>query len=464
MWQALRLVLVLSILFLNIFVASPLSAQQQDDFAGFFAESERLTISSASATRLAELIIPELRPLVERGYIEMVAQQKLPYSLRLDDNWQQMSRQSIKISKLAAEQDLLPGADYSGGLFFDRFDSSKALSSSDGVKALWNSKSIFWSTKAFESQFRLTEVENGQISNEFEGRIARVYSPLIENASKAGFEFRERVSFTRPEFLSLYTWLTYRFYGSRDDLIWIYSPATQAQRIVTPVNRSDSIYKFSISLDDFFTWSGSLKSFRVRKVELFKALAPFSEETQQIERVDGCIKKRSQLLSNDYQGSLRWNFESRRYFEGADWLPTYLRYYLRDLIRVELEPQDPFSSYGRQILYLDAESYLPVYKLVFDLAGNFWKLVMSVYDLGASKEADLKRYLPVFTIVDNLLTPGSTLLEYQDFKYCDNYPADYPPELFDPKSLGPRAEQAPLPEGEASPVPSNSMNTARSQD
>jgi hypothetical protein len=48
---------------------------------------------------------------------------------------------------------------------------------------------------------------------------------------------------------------------------------------------------------------------------------------------------------------------------------------LRDVWRIEVSSRDPFTNDIRQVMYVDKDSHLPVYKVVWDQAGRVIKVV-----------------------------------------------------------------------------------------
>jgi hypothetical protein len=153
---------------------------------------------------------------------------------------------------------------------------------------------------------------------------------------------------------------------------------------------------------------------------------------------------------------LRWNVENRRYFEGDAWLPSSSVWVPRRVVPIELVARDPYSEYGRQRLYVDSESFLPLLKVVYDKAGELSKIVISSYGLNLSSDRKHRRAYPYYTIV--VSDDASSMLRYHTVKYCQKEEGGIDYSGFDPSRLGPQQsveEVAPVEgvkEGEASPT------------
>jgi len=132
---------------------------------------------------------------------------------------------------------------------------------------------------------------------------------------------------------------------------------------------------------------------------------------------------------------LKWNVGSRRFPQAASWLPTEVVFVPVELWRVELRSRDPYSLYGRQVLYVDTELMLPVYKFVYDRAGRHWKTVMSVF--GMAESEDKERYpFTSLMVIDDLKAGDSFLLDYLNIRYCNEFPEGTSLASLDPSKLG----------------------------
>ncbi|MBT7085722.1 MAG: DUF1329 domain-containing protein [Desulfobacterales bacterium] len=82
------------------------------------------------------------------------------------------------------------------------------------------------------------------------------------------------------------------------------------------------------------------------------------------------------------------------------WALTNLVWIPRAGYQLEMNPKDPYYSYGRQILYMDQNSYAISYKVVYDRSGQYWKTVMVNYT-GKEIAGDISTKSTVYLVVDD---------------------------------------------------------------
>jgi hypothetical protein len=398
-----------------------------------------LIINAAVAPQYKQLIVPELYGEVRSGRIEMDAVRQLRYEWRMEEAWQ---RAEPAPSKLLTDRGALQAVTrLDRGFLFGARD--VLVDEGDprrlAQKVLWNIHSNFWSEKLMSMDFVLRLVAEAKVGRELMGRLSRVYpSSLIPNDATSQL-FREIVKLNTPEMLEYYSWLTFRFVGDDEDVVYVYSPAVKRVRQVTGSNRSDAIANSVVSADDFLVWSGKPDSVDPVLTGRQVALVPFVSVVLGAARPESerCVVVDDTSSADSLKSTLaRWNLGSARFPQAAAWVPTEVVFVPRELWRIELTPNDPYSLYGRQVVYVDAESMLPVYKFVSDQAGIRWKTVIGV--IGLAEARDRKRY-PFFSMmaVHDAKTQQGALVDYLNVKYCSNFAADLQLGEFQPGKLGP---------------------------
>jgi hypothetical protein len=90
------------------------------------------------------------------------------------------------------------------------------------------------------------------------------------------------------------------------------------------------------------------------------------------------------IVHPDYEG-LKFGYEKPGW-TGAPWAPTNVIWVKRPVWLIEAFPKDPYYSYGRQVLYLDRENNQLVYKVVYNRAGEYWKLAWADFAQGWSPD------------------------------------------------------------------------------
>ena len=293
---------------------------------------------------------------------------------------------------------------------------------------------MYWSKPLSRYQFNIKVLQDEDVVRELQGEIERLYNWRLVVEDKSSQFFREVVTLKKPAILENYTWLTYRFFGQEEDMVWVYSPAIKNSRELTGSNRSDE-YAGVVALDDFFLWSGKLENVEGSDIKEVEILTPFATNTlASLQTNDGsCYSIKDTFSFSELQ--TRWNYGSRKYAQGASWLPTDAVYTLRKSYKIDLFSKDPFSQYGRQTLYADAESMLPVYKFVYDRSGKLWKTLIMFYGFAKDKKDLQVPYPSQMLIVDDKKSTVA-MFDYFGSNYCTDFPAKYDLTKFDPRKIG----------------------------
>ena len=260
--------------------------------------------------------------------------------------------------------------------------------------------------------------------------------------------------------------ITWRYRGAEDDLVWLYSPVIGKSRQVFGANRSDPILGGVLTIDDLFCFSTKLQSVEAKVVGEKALLVPLPSLTplklvmepvlsapnaalldrltrRQLSSVPGgdagsigkALTVRGAFQREDgVTSSVQWNYDTREFPQGAPWIPTSVLFAPREVWILELSPLDPYYLAGRQILVVDKETMLPVYKVVYDRAGAYQKTVVSAWSRAISD--DKKTSFPVnsFTlVVDKDGTHAMTVsADYvRTFQGADNAVSGIFAKLFD---------------------------------
>lgn len=243
-------------------------------------------------------------------------------------------------------------------------------------KVLWNTASLVWRYASFASSlsvliFKTPEDEPHKLEFDLErvhprklGEVTGTLEPI----------FRERISARRPSAIDKLSWLTLRFFGSGEDFVWAASPVIDAIRQMTGSNRSDALFTGAFSPDDLFVWSGKVELVEPSGLTLLPMLVPLLEvKESKVETRDGCV-----IRTTRAEGGPVLNYQSGRFKEAGGWVPTNTVMALRAVWRMELTSRDPFSLDPRQTLYVDRDTGLPVYRVVWDDAGRLRRVTLGI--------------------------------------------------------------------------------------
>jgi len=455
-------------------------------------------IDRSKVDQYKELIIPEMLALIRGGLLELDAASRTNYVWRIDDAWEALGQQNrgyslgdssrlmmadraipnlengfpfgdaATLERLFAEMNSDPDDDPSG---LDE-QARKDL----GAKLLWNVQANFWNAHYLRSNFSLlsfspaTSIQAADLHQRLDGTISRVYPSKVDTNDHTSQYFREIITLDRPEPLAGWRWLTFRFHGVDEDGVWLASPAIKRSRQLAGANRSDPILRTGISPDDLFGWSGRSELVEARFDQALIALAPFADfNLATSESLDLPTKSSVELPTTSTSEpsavpevvpvalpncrkvgenssavpglSPKWNGAIHKFGTGGPWVPARSIFVPRKLFRVELTPNDANSLYGRQVLYIDAASMLPVYKLVYDRTGKFWKFLMTGFGLAADRKdkentvAASRFVYPSYTVVFDLQNGRTSAIDYLNYQVCKTLPEGVKLSDFDPARL-----------------------------
>jgi len=394
-------------------------------------------VNDLNALEFQPLIISELYPWVKSGSLQFETASRLKYELNFKRNSEALDK-PLGLA-LSASGSLEALTSYTPGLAFGAYDTFREDSNSHAVgqKIIWNLISHWWSNKLIEADFELLHPIERSADIVFHGNLSRVYPKLLDANDKTIQIFREKIIFNTPSFLSGMSWLTFRFLGADEDVYWVYSPLLKAERELTGSNRADPLAKSSFSPDDIFVWSGKAELVDANFDSEQRRLAIFSSLNQEeLYSAGACVG----LVRNEHDlegGHQAWNYQSAKFPNGAAWLPSSAVFVPRDMLRVELVSKDPFSLYGRQVLYVDKESMLPYYKIVFDRAGREWKVAMAVYAQGVTRDKKTEIPIMVSEIVSDVIRDQTFVMDFSKIAVCNSYTETVQLAGFNPNKLGP---------------------------
>lgn len=152
--------------------------------------------------------------------------------------------------------------------------------------------------------------------------------------------------------------LTYRYKESerpraraKNDDTWVYVPTLRRVRRISTAQRTDAVSGTDFTFDDLLSFSGIVPQYRWECLGEHEILAPVNSRVA-----------------------------AYPYVEGHDFGPYGLsyaddRWELRDAVRVRMIPKNADHPYLHKDLYLDAQTYAPLYSFAYDQKGELWKVI-----------------------------------------------------------------------------------------
>lgn len=401
------------------------------------------------------IIPPELAELVDRNEFAFEAVLR-PKSGDLLGDPQVAGTTSYSLDDKGV---LAPTPASAAGLFFSipQSESDFYEPKSTGWRILWNTTVHQWKLKSFTANASLVTFAAGSDEGKrVDFSVGRIYPPALgQSPGTLKPMFREKISAVSPQPLLGLTWLTLRFLGATSDYLWAASPSTGEVRQLTGSNRADAMFTGAFSPDDLFVWSGKVEGVEPTGVKLVKMLIPVVEGAATVQPTNNQI---CGVADFSKASPITLNLSSQRFSQLPGWVPTNVRMTLRNLWRIEMMTRDPFSLDARQTLYVDADTMLPVYRIVWEQDGRMKKFVMGILGIVATREGTGPGWRG-----EIVLSPGAgtrSVLTLQRLETCSQLIQGKNIIDYDPSTIGAKSDKStqaketptPAPEVEAEPV------------
>ncbi|MBL7662705.1 hypothetical protein JNK13_08130 [bacterium] len=367
-------------------------------------DEKPLLIHSGNIAIFHEIVLSTLAPLVKNRLLT------LPTYSRLDFPW--------RGPLAAAKSNVTRNAETLKSIIFR----------TSGTPRLVNGFELAW-FGANQSEPQRTA--SGLIYSEY-------YPASATQASLLGPALESRTVFRllSPAVVFGFSIFNFRFDSAREDEIFISSPVTGKTRRVFNSNISDPILNSNLTPQDFYVWFNKPTETTIKFIDERTLLVPFARlkpyklipETAP-EEAAGTSTAASNTLPPAAQGVFlverpeltvdgstriaHLNYQSKRYPEQAAWMPTAAFYVPRKVYIYEIIPEDGFLLTGRQVLVVDEESGLPVYKIVYARDGTYEKTVIGIWGLVnatvANSSTVRQNFLAQLIVIDSNLEKVTTL-------------------------------------------------------
>jgi len=178
--------------------------------------------------------------------------------------------------------------------------------------------------------------------------------------------------------------LAWRYRDERPDYTHVYVPAIRRLRRMSAGNRSDSYLGSDMCVDDNWGYAGKVSAFNWRLLRKEEQLVPFCEG----DPIRVFLNDEGEWETAQNDRNLALGYDAKGY-QGAPWFPLNVVYVKRPTYVLECSAKDPYYNYGTQYMWVDADIYMPAYKVIHDRAGDYWKCGMTF--LLALSSADGKK-------------------------------------------------------------------------
>ncbi len=182
--------------------------------------------------------------------------------------------------------------------------------------------------------------------------------------------------------------MTWRYGDERQDACFSYSSSLRRLRRIATAYRSDPSYGSEFCPDDNGLWSGKSETFRWRLIGEDKVLCPFfnAEKISIEEGQDGVISRKFPVSRIGYEVA-DW--------AGAPWAHLDLIWAPRAVWIIEGIPKDPHYNSGKQLFYVDQDTFILWFKDVYNPSGTHVKSFFSTQSFQVAPSGRNTLLLPV---------------------------------------------------------------------
>jgi hypothetical protein len=259
------------------------------------------------------------------------------------------------------------------------------------VKIMWNRQFVLSKWGQISMPYNMMWVGRRGFERQVEGSSMEYFNDGRPNKvpNPDATEMKEFVNVASPASVEGFLQLTWRYQDNRPDSCWSYIPAARRTRQLSSANRSDPFLGSDFTSDDTYMWFGKNQSMTWKLVGqqdvLVQTKGPDPIPVEPGPQGDGGT---SWLTGKSFVGT-KMGHETPGW-TGAPWAPTDMIWVKRPAWVIEAFPKDPYYSYGRQVIYADRENNLLLYKVVYNRAGEYWKLVYTDFAMAWSPDGAVR--------------------------------------------------------------------------
>ena len=238
--------------------------------------------------------------------------------------------------------------DFIEGIPFPKIDPKDPKA---GQKILYNKNYNVYSQGNLRYPFQVVWVGRGGYQREVECEYLQIpldgYPPAKKKRNPDGIERYTIISVWKPYDIAGTAVMLWRYRGAHQELNFSYLPAIRRVRRMSAANRSDAFVGSDGTVDDAMGYDGKISAFT-------------------------------------------WKVIEKKGWQGAPWCPTNLVWAKRPAWVVLAQPKDRYYNYGDQYIWADAETFFPIYKVIHDRAGGYWKVMMISTAGGESADKEMR--------------------------------------------------------------------------
>ncbi|MBT4365392.1 MAG: DUF1329 domain-containing protein [Desulfobacteraceae bacterium] len=248
------------------------------------------------------------------------------------------------------------------------------------IKLLHNKNSFLWGGGNAKAQFVMEWVGVNGYERHVKGEVTLFHFLQDHNhvPNPNNFKTVTTTVFLEPYDIKGTAQLSWKFLDGQPDRSFAYIPVIRRVKRVSAANRSDPNIGADFCLDDGFAFDGYIGSMKWKLIGEQDYLCPMMKD----------VTERLIYYKKFPDGSFRGVHDAEPLkagyndpdWKGAPWAILNAVWVPRSAWVIEFYPKDRYYNYGKQILYIDKRGRQPVFKIVYNRAGQYWKTVFVMYN------------------------------------------------------------------------------------
>jgi hypothetical protein len=248
------------------------------------------------------------------------------------------------------------------------------------------------------------------------------YEPAKAWSNPDNLEAENQIVVTSPYDMAGTAMMTWRYRTEKNDMLFGYVPAIRRVRQMTPAGRSDALFGSDFARDDgaYGGYDGAIDNFKWKFIGEGEVIGGFIGS--QPVRVN---QNKNGEWVFDYKNKdlLVWSYEKKGQpgYSAAPWHVDSLIWTKRPVWIIEGIPKDTYYNYGRQIIYVDKETNVAYWKIIYDRTGKYWKTLWFGWGMGQDETKTVNWIsMPLQIIVDERSKHATVQLSHMDYKCGTN--------------------------------------------
>jgi len=334
---------------------------------------------------------------------------------------------SPEITIVDAKTGKAPG--FIEGIPFPKIDPKDPLA---GAKIMYNGNMVRQNNGPLKTSFRLTFMDGKTRSLE---RYILVHwfsyafvgwpeASSIPNPNN--LEFYTQVLIKQPYDMAGTSLMTWRYLDNKPDLLFGYVPAIRRVRRLTPAGRSDALFGSDFARDDggYAGYDGKIGDMEWKVIGETTILGGFNSPKPQLIVINDKGEWEIQGM-DDREAHAAYGYEeyAKMYYKGdvAPWCQTNTVWTKRPVWIVEGKPKNPYYNYGREIHWVDKETFTGYWKEIYDRSDEYWKMYWATWGWAATADGKEAGSMIISMVLDERLQHCSSLDSYcKDCYYINN--------------------------------------------